>query len=208
MGLLCLFLITILFAVGALIIKYKLESFRTQVQEEAQRRMGSGLQLGNVMVNGLRGLRIDNLDVELPARGGPRCRVQAPSAYIYIDIADLLYGQMTLDRVQVDDSTITVEADRTAMISEHGVARWADDELLRLPAFRATGRDCTLLLKQPGESIEIRDFFFDVSRMTDSPDLSAHVSGTLGGKAANQVDVRVRYSSPTDFDARVFFAAL
>ncbi len=208
MGLLCLFLITILFAVGALIIKYKLESFRTQVQEEAQRRMGSGLQLGNVMVNGLRGLRIDNLDVELPARGGPRCRVQAPSAYIYIDIADLLYGQMTLDRVQVDDSTITVEADRTAMISEHGVARWADDELLRLPAFRATGRDCTLLLKQPGESIEIRDFFFDVSRMTDSPDLSAHVTGTLGGKAANQVDVRVRYSSPTDFDARVFFAAL
>lgn len=208
-GLLCLVVVTILFAVGALVVKYKLESFRIDVLNEARRRTGSELQIGTVIVNGLRGLRVDNLDIELAPRNGPRCRVQAPSAYIDINAVDLVYGDISVDRIRIDGSTITVRPDtETATVPGEDLGRWADDDVLSLPTFRVTGQNCTLRTEYAGALVDVQDLGFDIAHMADSPDLSVRLNGALGGKSAKQIGARIRYSSASDFDARVELGAL
>lgn len=203
-GLVCLVAITIIFAIGALVIKYKLESFRVDVLNEARRRTGSDLQIGTVIVNGLRGLRVDNLDIELAPRNGPACRVQAPSAYIDINLVDLAYGDLTIDRIRIDGSTITVKPgnDRQSK-SAPGLARWAGFEASSFPAFRVTGEDCTVRADYLGTPIQLRDLTFDIAHMSDSPDMNARISGALDETGVKQFSAGIRFSTSSDFDARI-----
>ena len=203
-------LLTMLFAGGALFIKYKLEGLRAMVQAQVESRTGAKLQVGSVQVNGLRGLRIDALEASLESSGGAFVRLAAPSVYININLADLLYGKVTVERLEVVKAILTLERplDRPWL-----PPAWKTPErhpghdelmaLLKTPSFRVVGKDCTLdIVNLIGTTkLSLADFQFDVSRLSDLPDISAKLSGRPGN--AGSVAVSLRYVSMEDFDLRV-----
>lgn len=207
-GLLVLLCVAVLFAGGVLFLKYKLAGLRETVQTRAESFVGARLHVGAVRVNGLRGICINDLEAHMEIPQGPTIEAKVPQADIYIDLVDLLYGHMTINRIQVDRARV--------LISRPPGSQWLKGETLSLPSdrsglaqggypFRVVGRDCSLEIRNVvGETnLEIAGLAFDVSRLKDASDIAARISGALGGVAAKQVAVNARYTSPQDFDLRI-----
>lgn len=106
---LVLLVVTVLFAGGALFVKYKLENLRAGVLKSVESRTGVRLRVGAVVVNGLRGLRLDDAEVALESTTGPKIQFGADVAYVYINVVDLLYGQVTIDRIETDNARIRLD---------------------------------------------------------------------------------------------------
>lgn len=106
--LLALLLLTVFFAGAVLFVKLKLEDLRSVFEVEAERRTGLDLGIGKIQVSGLKGLIIQDFHTTFPMPDGPSIDLVAPVSYVYINLIDLLYGQITIDRIQIDDATITV----------------------------------------------------------------------------------------------------
>ncbi len=205
-GLLVLLAVTMLFAAGALVVKYKLEGLRAVVQQEVESRTGAKLQVGAVVVNGLRGLRVDDAAFTFEPEGGPVIQCAAPAIYIHINITDLLYGQISIERVETDHATIRVgrRADRPWFAAPKD-SQAHESKLLSEAAFRIVGHECSLeVLNVVGDTrIEVADFGFDVSRLIGSPDITARLTGKIGPSAGNDVKVDLRYASMEDFTLSV-----
>lgn len=210
-GLLILLVVTILFAGGALFVKYKLEGLRAVVQQEVESRTGAKLQAGRVVVNGLRGLRVDDAAVTFESPGSPVVQCDAPVAYVYINIADLLYGQISIERIETENAMIRVgrRADRPWIATEGDTFK-QDSRLLSPPSFRVIGRQCTLeLLNVVGDTrLQITDLGFDISRLTGSPDITAKLNGKIGPGADSDLKVDLRFTSMEDFSLGVHSGAI
>jgi len=201
-----LLVITALFAGGALYLKYKLENLRATVQAEVESRTGARLRVGSVLVNGLRGLRLEDVEVGFEADSGLSVTVSAPSCFIYINVVDLLYGLVTVDRVVADRSTIKVVRPLEARwLTPGGFKLDEPDSLLNAPSFRLTGANSTLeIVNVVGESrLTVTGFNFDISRLEDSPDITAKFSGRLAQDAGKDAKVDLRFTSFEDFDLRM-----
>ena len=80
---------TVIFAAGAVYVNYQLDAFRASVTAYLEDRVGADLSMGPVSVDGLRGLRIDGLEVSLVARNGVSAKLSAPVAFAQISLNDL-----------------------------------------------------------------------------------------------------------------------
>ena len=206
MGLLLLLFVAALFAGGALFVKYKLEGLREAVQEEILARTGARLQVGSVLVNGLRGLRLDDLEITLTSEAGPVLDFKSPLTYIYIDLIDLLYGEVSVERVQADNAVIrfTRPLDQPWMTGK--TVRFQEaPRLLERPSFHFTGTGCRLeVVNVVGETrLDIDDFAFDIIRMPGFPDITAKFAGALASAPDKKAKVNMRFASFEDFDLRL-----
>lgn len=204
LGLLALLIVTVLFASGALFVKFKLESLRGTVKEAIESRTGAHIGVGAVVVNGLRGLRLDSLDATYAIPGGPTVQFAAPVTYIHINLVDLLSGIVSVERIEADDATLHLSGspDQPWFASAGGGDA---AKVLSVPAFRLLGRRGTFQVDNllgPAPLV-ISDFDFDVARMAGSPDIFAKLSGNLNGKDDEGVKVDLRYTAIEDFDLRV-----
>ncbi len=209
-GLLALLVLTIAFASGVLFIKYQLEAFRQDVAKRIEERFGARLSMGAISVNGLRGLRIENLRVDLPLKQGPVLHIHAPEALINIQLNDLVYGGLTVERLQLDGSEIILERPEGAT--------WysSDDDDLQIEElapfvvsesvpFRITGAGCHLYIRNivGGTSLDVSDFDFDASKLAGSKNLSAALQGFVSGDPRKRVSATLTLASIEDFDLRV-----
>jgi len=210
LGLLVLLVLAVSLAGGALFVKFKLEGLRASVQQKIESRTGMKVRVGSVVVNGLRGLRIEDTAVTLDLAQGPMLYFETPVAYIFVDIVEFLYGRVHIDRIQLDNSLIRVTRppDRP-WIAEDGFASEQDSGLLAIPSFRVLGKDCTLEVLSAADKtrLVVRDFGFDVSRLPDSPDVRAKLAGAFGPER-KEARVDIRFATPEDFDFRVQCARL
>ncbi len=210
-GLLALLAITVLFVGGALFVKYKLEGLRSAAQREVESRTGARLRVGAVTVHGLRGLRIDGLEVTLGDVPGATLRFTTPTAYVYPDLGDLLNGVVTVNRIEMDRSRIRVT--RTPGVPWFGGDVPRSEVMAPLAGaapFRIVGKDCELeVVNLVGDTrLDVCAVSFDVSRLSDSTDLAAKIVGYLAPDAAKPVKVDLRFTSVEDFDLRVHCGAL
>lgn len=209
--LVALLIVTAVFAGGALYLKYKLEGLRASVQAEVESRTGARLQVGSVLVNGLRGLRLNDVEVQFEAKAGPAVTVEAPVCLIHINIVDLIYGQVTVERIVADRSKIRAVRPADAQwLTPGGFHLNRDDSLLDTPSFRLTGANSTLeIVNIVGDSeLIVTGFNFDICRLEDSPDITAKLSGRLGQDAGKDAKMDLRYTSLEDFDLRMECAGI
>jgi len=198
--------IAILFASGALFIKYKLEGIRVVVQRTVEAKTGASVKVGDVLVNGLRGLRIDQAQVNFEMPGGVVLDIRVPIAYVNIDAADLFYGNVTIEQIEADDSVIFLRRpEKAKWFTSEGLSAKQFTNLLDAPAFRFTGNNATLQLKNViGDSrLNIGNLDFDISRLTGSPDMAARLSGKLAQGSKPDFKVDVRFATLEDFDLRL-----
>lgn len=209
LGLFLLLLGTVLFAGVALFVKFKLEAFRAMTETGLEARTGARLSMGPVSVNGFRGLRIDDLEVALAMDNGPSITLTAPVAYVHINLNELLYGRIAVDRVVLDGSTILVNRPEGAdWFAPEGYDADAVFSLSPNDAFRVTGKDCSLEIHNVvGDTrLVFDDVRFDVSRPVDALDLTASLEGNLSGDAEKRVSVKLTLASVEDFDLRIQMA--
>lgn len=207
-GLFVLLLVTICFAGGVLFVKYQLESFRNEVERDIETRLGARMTMGEVSVNGVRGLRIVDLEVTLPVENGPVIHLTAPTAYIDINLNDLLYGDIIVDRIVLDGASIVVE--RPADAPWYSAQAPALNESLPVrikegEPFRITGENCTLEIRNiVGDTkVRIDPFRFDVARLVDATDLTANLEGDLSNDSNKHIKMKLNLASLEDFELHI-----
>ncbi len=97
-----------LFAGAVLFVKYQMEGVRERVERLASERTGSNFTLGRVRVTGLRGVEIENLSAKFAAEGDAEVQLTVPSALLYVDLVDLLYGRINVEQVRLDQAVLEV----------------------------------------------------------------------------------------------------
>ncbi|HPR90763.1 MAG TPA: hypothetical protein PLD93_04960, partial [Synergistaceae bacterium] len=198
-------MLTTVFAAGTLTVKYKLEELRARVQEKVESRTGTRLDVGSVLVNGLRGLRLEDVQIILETDTGPRAVISVPVALMYIDIVDLIYGKFTIERLQMDGAEIRLErASGGKWFVPEALEVREVSRLLSFPSFRIIGHDGSLeLVNVVGNTrLMLTDFSFDVSKLEGSPRIFSDISGNVNGNEEGRLDLSLNFVSFEDFELR------
>jgi len=164
--------------------------------------------MGAIAVNGVRGLRIDDLRLTAPIENGPSIRVDAEAAFINIQLNDLFYGRVNVENIVLDGSKIVVErplGSEWFTPGEIDFTEYVPFEIEGQGAFRLTGSDGVFEARNVvGQtSIRLEAFDFDVSRLSEATDLNAVLRGHLAGEPEKRVRVRLALNSFEDFDLQV-----
>lgn len=195
-------------AAGAvLFVNYKLESLRALVVEAAQTKAGTTLRFRAVSVSGVRGLRLDGVEALLHPPSGPVITARVPEAFVYIDLLALFSGDLAIERIQLDKATIRVElpADGQWLGTLGDIRRGTVPRSLGIQPFRLLGTEGRLeIVNVVGHArLLIDDLGFDISRLRESADIAARVSGMVDGFPYKRLDVKLSFTSADDFDVRV-----
>lgn len=207
-------LVTVVFAVGAMLVTYQLRSFKDDVEGQLQSRLGPDLTIGAVSVNGFRGLRIEQVQFTLPFKHGPQIDVEIPTALLNLDLQRLVQGEIVLERVVLEDALINLVRPLDAVWYPPG------GPSLDLPAsvsgagtlsgFRIEGANARLRVTNVvNESrAEISQIRFSVQRDESSGELESELRGNLFDDVQKQVSIKARYQSLDEFSVRLDQAML
>lgn len=199
---LALLVLTACFAGAVLFLRFQLSEVRDQVQARASSFLGVDLTMDAVVAQGLRGLRIDGLKVNLGEEGGPSFVVEAPQIYIYIDFLELVYGRVVVDDVLLDGVIVRASRPLEQAWSKQG---GRGQSLPGNVPFRIRGQRCEVLIENAigATPLALHDLSFDVSRPIGGTDLTGMIKATWGDLERKLVSGKVRYNSPDDFDLRL-----
>lgn len=199
-----LLLVSAAVAGGTLFAKYKLEGLRERVLANVRSRISADMTVASVSAFGLRGLKAEGVSIRRKAVDGTEVELTTPIAYIYIDLVELLYGDLSIDRVQLDGSSLTVRrpddlADR-GRASNFGLLTGLDASAV-LP-FRVSGSGCRISIINlvDGSNLELDGVDFDVSRLPASPVLTITAEGNLSRNPAKRIRATGRYASSDNFE--------
>lgn len=183
-------------------VKFKLAEVRAYIERQIAERTGVDFEVKQVSIDGLRGLRLEELAVSYLAPNGTAVLVEIPLCRIEVDLIDLLYGSMTLDRIQTDGANLMVTLPRNAAVPSLAAS---PDQAHALPrtAFRVLGANCRVEVRNvPGSPVPVilDSLDFDVARMPESAELGATLSAQFSGMPLKG---SFRFRSVEDFDLRV-----
>ena len=204
--LLALILATIGFVAALLFARFRLDTIRQSVTEKIAQRLGAAIDSGPVTVNGLRGLRVDDVHLTLKSEGGPTARLHAPIVFADIDLDQLVLGRIAFDRIRLDDLSLVIERPENAdWFSGEGFDFRSIFESLEAGAFRLTGTNGRLELKNivAGTELAVQHLDFDISRLPDAADLNGYVRGYAFGNGQKPIKTTLRYASFKDFDLQL-----
>lgn len=189
---------------GALFAKYKLEGLRGRILESAETRTGTDIKVASIAAFGLRGLRAEGIELARELDDGSRLALKVPLVYVYVNLVDLLYGEVTIDRIQVEGAELNVRRGATTPVQ----GRSPSIERMRAPlppiSFRVMGTGCRVHIDNAVGTapLDFSDIQFDVAKLPDSNALSGTIAGLYGEDPTKQIRATTRYVSLDDFDAR------
>lgn len=189
---------------GALFAKYKLEGLRGRILETAEARTGTDIKVKSIAAFGLRGLRADGIELSRRLNDGSQIDLRVPLVYVYVDLTELLYGEVAVDRIQVEGAEVRYRR-APADSAAHGVSA-LDRMRAPLPpiSFRIMGSDCRVHIEN-AEGLSPLDFTvvqFDVAKLPDADALTGTVNGLYGEDPEKKFKATTRYVSLDDFEAR------
>ncbi len=200
-GLFILLVLTVVFVGTVLFIRYQLTTVRESLVERAEKRLGGDLNIGAIEVNGLRGFSVDGFQADVAIPYGPHIQVHIPRVYVSVNLIELVYGQVNIERVVVDGAKVVLTRDEGKP--------WFtinDEKKVELPnfAFRVMGKGCELdIPRLAGDAgLHLTNMDVDMARLPDSPDVSVKIAGLLDAAAQKTFDTKLRFASIEDFDLR------
>jgi len=189
---------------GALFAKHKLEGFRGTLLETAEFRTGTEIRFQSIAAFGLRGLRAEGLELTKTLDAGSEVHLKLPLAYVYVDLTELLYGQIQVDRIQVEGAEVIFRRPATAEGSVASPPSFGTTTAALPPiSFRVMGTDCRVRIENVAgaSTLDVTNISFDVAKLIDSPALSGTIEGLYAGDESKKLKVTTRYVSLDDFEA-------
>ncbi|GMV91546.1 MAG: hypothetical protein AMXMBFR82_13240 [Candidatus Hydrogenedentota bacterium] len=199
-----LLVLTAVVAGGALYAKYRLEGLRGVLLETARTRTGAHLEVEEVTAFGLRGLRAEGVELRYPTASYGEFHVTAPEAVVYIDLLDLLAGDISVEHIRLDGAAFRVRRDPDNPWFSPDVPSGSERAGSRIP-FRLTGSGCTLVVENVVRDtrLELTSLNLDIARLTGSSSVTGTIDGDLAGDEDKGFNIDVQYSSATSFDLRI-----
>ena len=183
------------------------------IQEDLLSRVGFPLQVESVEVNGLRGLLLRNVQASITPESGTKILVTVPECRVDIDLVELAYGRINVDRVDLRNAHVVLVGPKTedSAASSPGTglssAIAGDNPLDFLPdlppmTFRLTGNDCAMEIQNlpKGASLEFDQWAFDVAYLPDSERLTGTAKAVLDGDPGKPLTLELTYVASDDFD--------
>jgi hypothetical protein len=206
-----LLVLAAVFAGTTLVLKHRVESSREVILNSMRSRTGAGFDVGSISLRGLQGLQLTGLKISLDPSGGPQVAIDVPEALVAIDLFDLLSGDITIERIQVDGAHVRVRRRPNEPWFTPGEGTQSGDSGRRgsppgrTRPFRVVGRDCTFeVVDVAGDAdFSLQGIDVDVSRLEDSQEVAARLKGRIGDSEAKQVSMDVRFTSAEDFNVRL-----
>lgn len=209
LGFLFLLFLTVLFASGALFLTYQLGNYRDELNQRLEARLGANLVFETVSLNGIRGLNIKSLKVELPFEHGPAITMTVPEAKLWINLKSLLQGQLALDRLTLDDAVIDVVRPMGSVwypdepLSLDLDSDWASSE--EVSPFRIEGTGGVIRARNivHDSSVELNEIDFSIVRQAGSGGFAAQVQGNLSNEFRKPFMIKANFESLDDFHVRI-----
>lgn len=202
-----LFLLAVAIAVtaGLFYAQYRLQDAIDDVQLAIEERTGGTLSVRQAAVNGLRGIRLDDVAFAVNKPGEPSVTLSAPAILVHIDFIELFSGRVTIDRVTVNDASMSV--------TRPPDSEWLSSSLLDLDelldeqhglSFRILGKNGTLNVSNvvADSQLSVDRIDFDVSRLADARDIAAHVDGYIRGREDKRIRLRIFGEAFDNFSLR------
>lgn len=209
LGFLFLLLLTIVFAVGAMFVTYQLGNYKGEIARQLEKQLSANFTIGELSVQGFRGIQIDNVEILLPFQHGPEVRMEIPHAVVEVDPMRLLRGEIVLDHVQVDDAFVDVYRPPDSDWYVQGEPMLAGegefgDSLAGLP-FRFEGTNARIRVRNVVNDtvVEMDSISFRLTRDERADMVRAELNGNLFGDTEKAVAIRANYHSMEEFQVRI-----
>lgn len=199
--------VALLFTGGVIYLRYKVLAWKELLVSEISRQLGGKLNVGRIIPNGLRGVRID--DIRLQAqKDGLNLELSIPYTYVTVNWVNLLYGDWNFERIQFTRADLNVEFKDRAWLERIRSFGGSSSLPRESISFRVIGTRSTVRVKGliPEHEIIVRDLDFESYRLPDSAEFRLKLqtklmlSPEMTEEQAVQCDLRFR--SIEDFDLR------
>lgn len=184
-------------------MKFELDTLREGFRRAAETQVSRYFHSRSISVVGLRGLRVQGFSAAFNGARGS-AQIEAPEALVLVDLLDLLYGTVNIERIQLDGAVVRVAAAQAPAAGSVAPKRALAG--LAPGAFRVTGKDCRVelsgFLPNRGEPLAFDGVSFEAFRLADSPDYRVALAATLRGPQDIAFSATGRYAAPDDFDLR------
>ncbi|HOV32606.1 MAG TPA: AsmA-like C-terminal region-containing protein [Candidatus Hydrogenedens sp.] len=193
---------------GFFYVRYIVLSWKEDFEQEIGKRVNGTLSIGTIMPNGLRGLRIDDIQFCMNYKGF-KAEAIIPSAFVHLNWINLIYGEWSLDRVQVTQSDIKINIeDRSCLDELKKLAGGRTSSRFNNISFRIIGERNNISIKGliPEHEVQFKQINFDCYRLFDSSEtrikMDVAVSYLPEIPEENRLNLDLRFRSIEDFDLR------
>ncbi len=210
------FLLAALLSWGVYWLRQEMDSVGERIYEVFITRTGLDISADTVQFYRLRGVRMTGLDFSGAIPDGGTFHLQAPEATLEVNLADLLGGVISLERLHLEGATLSLEAGEawSRRLQEETPA--ADEAQHPIPtllleqAFRVTGTDCSVALQglEDVPPLLFGGLDFDIAHLSGARDIQGRISGFLDPGTPLGFDAYLRFAAPEDFHLRLVLEAL
>ena len=201
-------LLVIIIICGFLYTRYIVLSWKEDFEQEIGKRVNGTLSIGTILPNGLRGLRIDDIQFRMDYKG-LKAEALIPSTLVHINWINLIYGEWCLDRVEVAQSDIKVNIEDRSCLEElkKSVGGRTSSSISNI-FFRVIGERNNISIQGliPEHELQFKQLNFDCYRLFDSPETRIKIDMAVSYlpeiPEENKINLDLRFRSMEDFDLR------
>ena len=201
-------LVAFLFSGGFLYVRYKLLSIKANFEKEISQKVNGKLSVGTIIPNGLRGLRIDDISLQMDYKG-LKADVLIPRTIVHVNWINLLYGDWSFDRIEISQSDIKVNIEDPSFWKEIQKSSGGSAPIdLKDISFRIVGERNTISILGliPEHELQLKGLRFDCYRLSDSPEIRLKTETAISYlpeiPEETKIDLDMRFRSIEDFDVR------
>lgn len=201
-------LLAIIIVSGFFYIRYIVLLWKEDFEQEIGKRVNGTLSVGTIMPNGLRGLRIDDIQFRMDYKG-LKAEAVIPSTFVHVNWINLIYGEWGLDRVQITQSDIKINIeDRSCLEELKKLIGGKTSSSVKDISFRVIGENNNISIRGliPEHELQFKRINFDCYRLFDSPEtrikMDVAVSYLPEIPEENELNLDLRFRSIEDFDLR------
>ena len=200
-----------LFVACALLAQQRLAAFQERLLPILEGRIGGQLDIRSVSFSGVKGFRLDEPSFRLKVYDSPLNLVAtAPAAYVHFNLADLLFGAVTIDRIEMRYAAVHLDCQGKTLHEVIDLLRKGPALSSAAKTFRflGDGGQFSLVNLSGNRTLTLQDVQFDIHRLPPSSEFRVAVTGRgdAAGRPVVNAEATVRPSN--DFSARIEVAGL
>ncbi|HOK09574.1 MAG TPA: AsmA-like C-terminal region-containing protein [Candidatus Hydrogenedens sp.] len=177
-------------------------------ERDISKKVNGHLVIGKIIPNGLRGLRIDDIQFRMDYQG-IQLQAEIPRTVVHVNWVNLFYREWSFDMIQIAQSDIKVNIKDPSFWENIRSEKNANSAIdLKDISFRVVGERNNIVIQGliPEHEIQLKKFSFDCYRLSDSSEIRMKLDTTVSYLPEipdeTSLNLDLRFRSLEDFDLR------